>query len=38
MFKWVHLVDTIASLIRKVCSAVCNVFHCPEHSESEDNK
>lgn len=36
MFKWVHLVDAIAAIIRKVCSAICTIFHCTEH-ESEDN-
>lgn len=36
MFRWVHIIDSFASLVRHVCHAICNVFHCPEHFESEE--
>lgn len=39
MFKWVHLIASFCTLIRKICGSICNVFNCPEHSknESEEN-
>lgn len=38
MFKWVHLLDSVALLLDKICRAICSVFHCPDHSkEDKDN-
>lgn len=35
MFKWIHLVDAIASIVRKICSAVCDAFKCPDHNKGD---
>lgn len=36
MFRWVHLIEALASLVRNVCESICSVFGCPEHSERKD--
>lgn len=36
MFRWVHLIEAIASLVGKICRSICNVFRCPDHFESEE--
>lgn len=33
MFRWVHFIDSIASLVRKICKSICSVFSCSDHKE-----